>query len=144
MRWMKGEGKPVILFIPCGQDKHSSALSVARRNSDESSGKPCNGTMSKAGGITWGGCEISAPGGFKAPAWQASVSRFVGRSHCAVGQGGEASQIPSGLLFHLLVFICLLLCHLGVLLRRSSSGSWDFHMSCVPFRMLTGSFAFDL
>lgn len=100
--------------------------------------------LAKQWGITWGGCEISALGGFKAPAWQASVSKFVGRSHSAVGQGGEPFQIPSSLLFHLLVFVFLLLCHLGVLLRRSSSGSWDFHMSCVPFRMLTGSFAFDL
>lgn len=84
-------------------------------------------------------CGISALGGFQVPAWQASVSKFVGRSDPAVGQRGGPFQIPSRPIFHVLVFLFHLLSHLEFLLHRGSSGLWDFCVSRMTLGVLTGS-----
>lgn len=69
------------------------------------------------------------PGHFEVPVWQVPVSTFGGRSDSAVGQGGGSFQIPSRPVFHVLVFLFPLLCHLEFVSHRGSSGLWD--LSCV-------------
>lgn len=73
------------------------------------------------------------------PVWQAPVSRFVGRSDPAVGQGGGPFRIPSRPVFHVFVSLFSLLCHpeflllwfVGIpcVLRDLRSADWQFPSS---------------